>query len=268
MIVILLAVSFNCETTLPKKSFLQVKLHNTSSSDSSNTTSTESTEKSTDTTNSTETAADICGQAKEYQSLMLDVQNSIQELAEAFEDHYNDLKAFENSSSEVVDKYHWQERAQDFIDYYVNKTFELAHVYEDLNNTVLEIKTTYCDMKLPVVAPVINTTNTTADNTTITNQSTHVNATNTTADNTPVTNHTTSISTGSINATVPASNEAVGVTQATDAPKTAGTTDVDTMTIFVQRLQHVASEFGLPANYVQLKFEKLRKKFKNGEEVT
>jgi len=281
MIIILLAVSFNCENTHPKKSFLQVKLQNTSNSTSD----------SGNNTNSTETAAEICSQAKEYQGLMVEVDQNMQELADAFEDHLKDVKEFQNSSTEVVDKYHWQEHAEDLIDYYINKTGAMMNVYEDLNNTVVEIKNTYCNMKVVVTVnttppvnntkttPVVNNTNTTApvNNTKTT---TAVNTTNTTTP--PVLNTTTS-DVNNTNTTTPAANKtvdqstsvntnvtdgttlkptsdaapAVSVTSSTDTSKTVGT-DTDTMTIFVQRLQQVATEYGLPENYVQIKLKKLR----------
>jgi len=289
---------------------------------------------------------EICSKATDYSDLMLEVEASLKELADAFEDHYDDLVKFANQSIEDQDQQYWQQRVTDFIDYYVNKTLELADVYDELNATLHTLKIVWCSKSLEDAVVNANTTtqtgnattqnvadlgNTTTQNLTDQGNSQNIanitfvndtgavnqnagNATTTTTTTTTTTpqnianinfvNDTSTASQNAGNATTTTTtttttkpsnianinfvndtaatnpgnqnnkvvvnlNTASNTTQSTSGafnnitattPKdnsSGGSSDV--MSIFLQRLQQVASQNGLPGNYVQNKVDLFKK---------
>ena len=72
---------------------------------------------------------------------------------DAFDEHVDQLSGFANSSTEDQDQQNWNDRIQNIVDYYINKTSELLDIYDSLNKTIDDIKTNYCTPKPTPTTP-------------------------------------------------------------------------------------------------------------------
>lgn len=208
--------------------------NSTSTTTSSNTSSQNVTDSDNSSTsnnknsNSNAEEESICAEVTAYKNLLLEVDQSIEELMHAFEDHYKDLVKWANSSEEAVDRQRWKESVQDMLDYYINKTGELLRVYDKLNNSVTEMKAQYCAPK-PNVTETKNSTE------------------GKKAEQTLNISYNTSTTTTEQKVTTPQNNEST----------TAGAGESSVMTIFIQKMQEVATKAGLPTNYVQTRLREI-----------
>jgi hypothetical protein len=155
---------------------------------------------------------------------------------DAFQDHYNDLQGFYNSSVHLTDKLHWNASIRDMVDYYINKTAELLQVYTELNVTIEQIKAVYCAPKKKVVfrkssyAPSTATENVT----------------------------TTSIAVNYTAADIDSTVNTTPATTSDNSGDSTGTTQAGVISIFMQKLQAVATMNGLPTNYVQTRINEIK----------
>ena len=296
---ILLSVMFTCENTnLEKKSFLrQINVKAATSKQSISNEITNYSNSNNNNTNPTSTNSNtnedpICSEAKEYVALILEVEASLRELMIAFEEHLQDIRLYKNSTDADEEKEKWQIKEKDMVDYYINKTAELLDVHQNLNNTINQIKTTYCNQK--IIKPSNNNTNPESKNNSVnpytnnlTNTSQFNNTSNSVNNSTPYTNNTTN-NTSNNTTNISTNNTTNNNSTENNKEKMNGTnidikyntntkeqeeipkplkTDDDTshsgsqsniITIFSQKLQSVASEAGLPDNYVLTRLREIK----------
>jgi len=136
------------------------------------------------------------------------------------------------------------------IDYYINRTASLMNVEANLKDTLADIQKNYCNKTQPSTATIsqnvttnASTPKTVTPNATVTTSNTTIVADNSTA---TIATDSTSVST----------SNAPG-TQAADKTK-QGSSEESTISVFTQRLQQIASQYGLSADYVQTKLRKCR----------
>ena len=161
---------------------------------------------------------------------MSEVEGSLKDLMEAFEEHLKEIRSSIMSMNSPQEKGNLQKKEREIVDYYFAKTSELFNLYDNLNSLLKQIFKDDCSQ--------VNTTNQEKDSN-LNHININLNSTLKIADNF---NHSTAVY---------------------DDSGSGSIIHSDVITIFMQKLQEVASEAGLPTNYVETKLKRVDEKRKN-----
>lgn len=216
---------------------------------------------------------------------------------ESFKDHLKILGNFTNSSIDMEDKLHWQERVRFTLDYYINKTASLLDIYTDLNNTINEISRSYCDKSKVVIVPVVPANSSEVKKPSDVNKTANTSIlpalpTNSSEKKIPSDiKYTTNTSTKEVidnkTTTTTQINSTIQVINVPNSPQRSSTNNnkntskvnsesnhksskKDVTTVFIQVLQDAATLSGLPYNYVQTRLKEIRdskRKMKNSRKL-